>query len=958
MKITQRIATGLVISLSLLAPTVARANTYTVEGCGSEGAGALQFSSNPPSGFALTDSGCNASTSPTLEFVAYASSGPYIQGEQGSWGVEAPTGETIGGIALTGGTSMAADGWLTGWTLDADMEQNALPPDADCLSYTPGLCLGTASGWYPIAGAESVQEVIDCDAVAAGSESCPLPQEGTLDMVAVSEAQDVVVQIDDPGTADPEVSGSLWGAGQGVGLSSGWVSGINAGANLSMSFSATDPGGVCTLEAALTDDSGNIVVSSTPVQETPVTDDDSAAAIASSLPAPFVTTQPCGAPDTGVNKFAPDLASLPTGTYYLNVASQNPGEYQAGTYTFAAGDALARGAAIKIDNSIPSVAVAPSDTSSTSGESAELWSAAPEALTVSATDAEDSSGLAQITCTTPSGTTSYPVSGDQASVTVSVSTPGDDSVSCDATSVAGNTSAVASTAFEVDAQAPTLVFGGAGSAPAWDSGSQSVTVTGSETVQASGIASVSCQLDGGAWGTTPGSVAHLSVTGDGKHEVNCYATTVAGLDGSTASESIQIDSDAPTLVFTGGPNQAAWHTTGQTITATADAAGGDQISAIRCTLAGVTLTYPAGEGASTESVVIPVAAPGGDLDCAAQDSAGNVSSAKSWSFLIDDTPPSGYFLAANPADPTQAEVSLADAGSGVAGARIQIEVSGSWRSLPTTFHAADKIATAQIPDDGSLRNGTHALRARVWDRAGNRAYVTQNTTGAAESVVLPLRELTDLTAVLSAGRAHVAATASVGRRYLSVKYGQRVRVSGRLLKADGVPVAHATIAISEQLANSTAIRTVTRITTNRSGAFSATLRPGPSRTLLVTYDGSPLLRSASAATGARVAGRVSLAVPSRAVAGRRVTLRGQVAGGHVPRAGLLVQLWYSAAAGHGDWEPFEHAVRANANGRWSLSFQVSSAVMGRDYAFKAVVAAQGSWPYSGAVSGSASLRVV
>jgi hypothetical protein len=955
MKTTHRIAIGLLISLSLLAPSVARANTYTVEGCGTEGAGALQFSSNPPSAFTSLDNLCSASSSPTLASINYQTSDTYTQGEHASWGIEAPAGESVSGLGVTGGSYIDTDGWVSGWALNGDPNQNALPADDDCLSYGSTTCAAFGGGWFPISGATGVDLVMSCDAQAVSSETCSVQSEFSNSMATF---EDAVVQIDDPGNAEPQVSGSLWNAGQGDGLSGGWISGINAGAHLSMSFQATDPGGVCALEAVLADGDGNVLASSAPVEQTPSTDSSSAAAIADNVPSPFASTQPCGGTETGVSAFAPDLASLPTGTYYLNVASQNPGEYQAGSYTFAEGDALARGAAIKIDNSIPSVAVAPSDASSTSGEPAGSWSPMPESVTVTATDADGSSGLAQITCTTPSGTTSYPVSGDQASVVVSVSTPGADSVNCDATSVAGNTSTVASTAFDVDAQVPTVVFGGAGSAPAWDSGSQNVTVTGSEALQASGIASVSCQLDGGAWSVTPGSVARVTVAGDGKHEVSCYATTVAGPNSSTASESVQIDSDAPTLVFTGGPDQAAWHTTGQTITATANAAGGDQITAITCTIAGVTLTYPVGGGASTESVVIPAAAPGGDLDCAAHDSAGNVSSAKSWSFLIDDIPPSGYFVAASAADPTEVEVSLADAGSGVAGARIQIDVGGSWRSLRTTFHAASGIATAEIPDDGSLANGTYALRARVWDKAGNRAYVTQNTTGAPESVVLPLRELTDLTAVLSAGPARVAATASVGRRRLSVKYGQRVRIAGRLLTADGAPVAHATIVISQQLANGAAIRTVNKITTNRRGEFSSTLRPGPSRTVLVTFDGTPLLRSASATTAARVAGRISLTVPTAAVAGRRVTLRGRVIGGHVPHGGLLVQLWYSAGVGHGGWEPFEHAVRANAQGRWSLTFPVSSAVRGHDYAFKAVVAVQGNWPYAGAVSRSASLKVV
>jgi hypothetical protein len=131
-----------------------------------------------------------------------------------------------------------------------------------------------------------------------------------------------------------------------------------------------------------------------------------------------------------------------------------------------------------------------------------------------------------------------------------------------------------------------------------------------------------------------------------------------------------------------------------------------------------------------------------------------------------------------------------------------------------------------------------------------------------------------------------------------VRYGQRVHVAGQLA-ADGGPVVHAMIVISERLGDSSAIRTIAKTATNGGGDFAATLRAGPSRTLLVTYEGSPLLRSASAATDARVGGRVSLAVPGVAAAGRRVTVLGRVLGGHVPRAGLLVQLWYSAAGGRG-----------------------------------------------------------
>ncbi len=954
MKTTHLLPTVLVIALSLLAPGMARANTYTVEGCGVNGAGALAFSSTPTNAFTLSDDQCDGSSDPTYASLSYLASNTYTQGDQGSWGVEAPAGESIAGLGVVGGYYVDTGGWLSGWTLNGDIDQDATPSGDDCLGYSASPCYASGTGWFPIADANSVQLVTYCDAAAVPSSSCSVQSDYTNSLAAFNDA---VVQIQDPGNASPEVSGSLWGAGEGLGLTDGWISGIKAGADMSLGFQATDPGGVCTLEAVLTDASGNVVASSTPVKDAPVTDPSSSAALADGVPAPFVSSQPCGGPSTAVTTFAPDLSALPTGTYHLNIAAQNPGEYQAGDYTYAAGDALAAGAAINVDNSIPSVTIAPSGSGGTSGGSALSWSATAESLTVAAADAAGSSGLAQITCTTPSGTTTYQVSGDQASVAVDISTPGSDSVSCDATSAAGNTSMVATADFDVDAQIPTISFTGAAFAPAWDGGNQTIIATGSEAAHASGIASVSCQVDGGTWTTTSGTTAHVSVVGDGKHGLSCYTTTAAGLSSPTASESVQIDSDAPTLTLSGGPTQAAWHTTGQTITADATAVGGDQISAINCTLAGTELSYPNTSNASTESVVIPVLSPGGDLNCDAQDSAANVSRTESWSFLIDDTPPAGYFIAADSAKPTRVEVSLSDGGSGVAGARIQIKIDGAWRSLPTRFHAAQGVANAEIPDNGSIRNGIYALRAKAWDNAGNSDYITENISGAAESTALPLREMANLTAVLSAGHTYVAATSSSGTRSLSVEYGQKVRVVGRLLTASGIPVGRADVVISERLSGARVIRKLAEVTTTDDGDFRRTLSPGPSRTLLVTYKGSPSLRSATAATNEHVTGEVELTMPRLVVPGKRVTMRGLVAGGYVPPGGLLVQLWYSAVGGRGGWQPFDHAVRANHRGAWALTFPASGAARGREYVFKAVVAAQGGWPYTGAISRPASLKV-
>ena len=526
MNTPKRLILGLLTSLLLITPSVARANTYTVEGCGTVGTGAFTFSSNLPAAFDFGDYGCNASTSITFGGLSGDAGDTYSQGQEGSWGVSAPAGESVTGVGLYDADSTAVNGWLVGWTLNGEVDQNALPANDDCLGYSGTECGESASGWYAVPGAESVQAMLVCDAAAFGIGTCTEPP-GSTDSVAT--IHDAVVQIADPGTAVPQVSGSLWSLGQGVGLTGGWVSGTNAGTGFSLSFQASDPGGVCTLEAVLLDASGDAVASSKPVAQTPQMDSASEVASTERVGSPFVSTEPCGATSTDISTFAPNVASLPTGTYYLNVEAQNPGDYQAGTYAYAAGDSLTGGEQINIDNSIPSVTVTPASSGESVGVLSGSWASAPESVTVAATDAAGSSGLAEVTCTTPAGTSTYPVSGDQASVVVNVPTPGADFADCDATSVAGNTSAVVSTSFNVDAQTPTVSYSGATGAPGWNGANPTVTATGGEAVQASGIANVTCQVDGGGWATTPGSVANLTVDGDGSHEVSCFSTTIAGL---------------------------------------------------------------------------------------------------------------------------------------------------------------------------------------------------------------------------------------------------------------------------------------------------------------------------------------------------------------------------------------------------------------------------------------------
>ncbi len=930
----------LALSLLLILPAVAQANTYTVEGCGPIGSGAFQFS-QAPGGFGIHTNDCVAGIQLTNEAMGLTSLSPYDQGTNGEWGMAAPVGESIDAFGVWNSWTVGQGGWSAGWLLDGNPSLHALPAGNDC-TYVTSSCNIGVSGWFGVPNASSLQQELYCDASAVSAQTCPALDPQSYTIIAAATVSDVVAQLDDPGNATPTVSGSLWDAARNSAATGAWVSGISAGSSLSLDFSASDPGGICRLEAALTDASGNIVSVAGPVMDFPATDSGSVVAAQNGLPAPFMSTLPCGATSTGTQQFSPDLALLASGTYHVNVLAQNPGEYQAGTVTYATGTAFGQGYALRIDNSVPTLSV-----STEQPVTADQWLTAPETVRISAGDAAVSSGLAQIRCATPTGPVTFPVTGDSANVSLTVSAPGTDTVSCVAISGAGNQSAAGTVSFRVDTQAPGVVISDAAVTPDTAGGPVALTVSAAEGVAASGVASVSCAVDGGAWQTTFGSVARVSVAGQGAHTVDCYATTTAGVNSQPVSQTVRIEAVSPTLSVTGAPPVGVWSTVPESVTMNAAAAAGAQIHAIDCQLGGMPHVYGNPVAAQTESVEVTVPPPGGQLTCQAVDSAGNVSAPQSVAFLIDDTPPVGFFLAPDPRLPDVVTVAVSDSGSGVAGAVVEMEVDGLWRHLASRWNPVAGTVTAGIPDNGSLRPGSYPLRAQVWDRAGNTALVQSTVAGAPESVRLPLRVLTSLHVKLTLGRRRRASSAAVAARP-TLGYGARATVVGALAEGHH-PLGGAVVELSQRILGAARFREIATARTARDGRFEFALAAGASRTIRVSYAGNAQLRGVVADAQVRVRGAVTLAAPGRALGGSLATLSGRVLGGHVPGAGLLVQLWYRVA-GQPGWEPFERAVRTDRRGAWELRFVVSRAARGRRYLFRAVVAAQSGWPYEGAVS--------
>ncbi|MHB8736895.1 MAG: Ig-like domain repeat protein, partial [Terriglobales bacterium] len=324
-------------------------------------------------------------------------------------------------------------------------------------------------------------------------------------------------------------------------------------------------------------------------------------------------------------------------------------------------------------------------------------------------------------------------------------------------------------------------------------------------------------------GTTAGgalALAPCSLPG-GQYTISESASNPAGMVsyGPDNGQTIGVDCTPPTVAFSNGPDQSKWYRTAQTIQVSAqDQPGLSGVKDITCALGGQVSTY------SASQAQITVQPTGGQLTCHAEDNAGNVSATQAWNFLIDNTPPTGHFEAADPQNPTLVAAQLADTGSGVAGAQIELETLSGWQPLPTSYDASTGVATATIPDNGTLPNGIYNVEVLATDVAGNQATITQSAGAGPEQVALPLRSVTQLLVGGSSrivtscrlrphvvrltrgrkakraawpGRKCAQVKVPIGRK-AALRYGQRESTQGLLQTAGGTPVANQPIAILQQ----------------------------------------------------------------------------------------------------------------------------------------------------------------
>jgi hypothetical protein len=305
----------------------------------------------------------------------------------------------------------------------------------------------------------------------------------------------------------------------------------------------------------------------------------------------------------------------------------------------------------------------------------------------------------------------------------------------------------------------------------------------------------------------------------------------------------------------------------------------------------------------------------------------------------DDVSPQAAFEPLSADDPTRLVVDTTDKGSGVASGQIEIRRQGreQWLALPTSLDGQRLVARI---DDARLGDGVFELRARAVDQAGNERSTDRRTDGSPAQVTLPLRLKTKLRGGLVQRRGGHTRLA----RSAYVRYGQLVRVRGRLVTPEGNPMQDVEVHAFTQVRDGSAPpRLIATVRASRTGRFTFLVRRGPSRVIRIVYNGTAQIRSATRMVTLNVRARTTMGSSRRYAAnGQTVRFHGRIRTGPIPDQGKLVELqvWV-----RGRWRTFA-TTRAGRTGRWRYVYRFDGTRGHTTYRFRAKIPPEAGYPFA------------
>ncbi len=180
------------------------------------------------------------------------------------------------------------------------------------------------------------------------------------------------------------------------------------------------------------------------------------------------------------------------------------------------------------------------------------WTAGSSTVFLDATDVGQS-GVRSITYSLSGATTAGPTTTLGNELSISITAPGQTTVTAYATDIAGNQSAPISITVKIDVTNPVMGTPTVSPAPTngWNRGPTTVGFTATDT--GSGVASITYSASGAASiapTTVPASAASATVSAEGVTTVTAFATDVAGNRSTNAGATVRIDSIAPAATIT------------------------------------------------------------------------------------------------------------------------------------------------------------------------------------------------------------------------------------------------------------------------------------------------------------------------------------------------------------------------------------------------------------------------
>lgn len=447
---------------------------------------------------------------------------------------------------------------------------------------------------------------------------------------------------------------------------------------------------------------------------------------------------------------------------------------------------------------------------------------------------------------------------------------------------------------------------------------------------------------------------------DGPHQVATCVTDFAGNGGCSPAHTVLIDNNAP--AHPRAPELAGGEQWRRTDHFDLGWSNPDQGPASPIARASWRLTGSAGFDSGVKfaagrdrTVLADLTVPAAGvypLQVWLRDEAGNEApaSAVTVPLRFDDIAPELAFANADgSADPKQLLASVTDAHSGPAAGTISYRRSDAdrWTELATkltpTEPAGSALLSAPMPELGL---GIYLFKVDAADAAGN----TASSTLRADGTEMAVHNVGANPAAREGSSLFARLRGSKGRgETLTVPFGAPAVLGGRLTREDGAGLADRQLHVLIRPADG-ALAPVTSatVTTGKRGGFELRLAPGPSRHVIVSFEGDRAVDPASRPPlDLRVRAAVSLRVsPRRLVNGQVVRFSGRVKGrgAPMPRRGKLVAIQFLDSKAH-RWRPVLLA-HADHGGRFHARYRFHNISSAAAIRFRATALPEDSWPYA------------